>query len=197
MSTQLKLRRGTTAQHSTFTGAEGEVTVDTTKDTLVVHDGTTAGGHPLMQESGSSSTDVFSLGTDQVYKDASGKLGLGTASPAQTLDVVGSIKFSGATYENVFTITDGASVNLNPANGTIQLWTLGATRTPTATSFAAGQSMTLMIDDGSAASIVWTTIGVVWKTGSGVAPTLQTTGYTAITLWKVGSIVYGARVGNA
>ena len=51
MSTQLKLRRGTTAQHSTFTGAEGEVTVDTTKDTLVVHDGTTAGGVPLSKES--------------------------------------------------------------------------------------------------------------------------------------------------
>lgn len=50
MSTQLKLRRGTTAQHSTFTGAEGEVTVDTTKDTLVVHDGTTAGGVPLLKD---------------------------------------------------------------------------------------------------------------------------------------------------
>ena len=50
MSKQLKLRRGTTAQHSTFTGAEGEVTVDTTKDTLVVHDGVTAGGKPLATE---------------------------------------------------------------------------------------------------------------------------------------------------
>lgn len=50
MSTQLQLRRGTTAQHATFTGAEGEVTVDTTKDTVVVHDGTTAGGHPLAKE---------------------------------------------------------------------------------------------------------------------------------------------------
>lgn len=48
MSTQLKLRRGTTAQHSTFRGASGEVTVDTTKKTLVVHDGTTAGGVPLL-----------------------------------------------------------------------------------------------------------------------------------------------------
>ena len=51
MSTQLKLRRGTTAQHSTFTGAEGEITVDTTKDTIVVHDGATAGGIPLAKES--------------------------------------------------------------------------------------------------------------------------------------------------
>jgi hypothetical protein len=50
MSTALKLRRGTTAQHATFTGAEGEVTVDTTKDTVVVHDGSTAGGFPLLRE---------------------------------------------------------------------------------------------------------------------------------------------------
>lgn len=47
MATQVRLRRGTTAQHASFTGAEGEVSVDTDKDTLVVHDGATAGGHPL------------------------------------------------------------------------------------------------------------------------------------------------------
>ena len=51
MSTAVQLRRGTTTQHSTFTGAVGEVTVDTTKDTVVVHDGTTVGGHPLVKES--------------------------------------------------------------------------------------------------------------------------------------------------
>jgi len=50
MATELKLRRGTTAQHSTFTGAEAEVTVDTDKETVVVHDGTTAGGFPLATE---------------------------------------------------------------------------------------------------------------------------------------------------
>jgi hypothetical protein len=51
MATILQLRRGTTTQHSSFTGAVGEVTVDTTKDTIVVHDGTTAGGFPLAKES--------------------------------------------------------------------------------------------------------------------------------------------------
>jgi hypothetical protein len=50
MTTALQLRRGTTAQHSSFTGANGEVTVDTTKKTAVVHDGTTAGGVPLATE---------------------------------------------------------------------------------------------------------------------------------------------------
>ena len=46
MATQLQLRRGTTTEYTSFTGAVGEVTVDTTKDVLVVHDGTTAGGFP-------------------------------------------------------------------------------------------------------------------------------------------------------
>ncbi len=50
MAKLLKLRRGTTTQHGSFTGAEGEVTVDTTKDTAVVHDGSQAGGRPLARE---------------------------------------------------------------------------------------------------------------------------------------------------
>jgi hypothetical protein len=44
MPAQVQFRRGTTVQHSTFTGAVGEVTLDTTKQTLIVHDGSTAGG---------------------------------------------------------------------------------------------------------------------------------------------------------
>ena len=51
MSTAVQLRRGTTTEHATFTGVVGEITVDTTKDTVVVHDGTLAGGHPLVKES--------------------------------------------------------------------------------------------------------------------------------------------------
>lgn len=51
MPKQVQLRRGTTAQHSAFTGAVGEVTVDTTKRVPVVHDGATAGGVPSAKES--------------------------------------------------------------------------------------------------------------------------------------------------
>jgi hypothetical protein len=47
MPKQVRLRRGTTAQHATFTGAEGEVTFDTSKKVLVVHDGVTPGGKPM------------------------------------------------------------------------------------------------------------------------------------------------------
>ena len=44
MATQLQLRRGTTSQVAAFTGANGEVVVDTEKKTLFVNDGSTAGG---------------------------------------------------------------------------------------------------------------------------------------------------------
>ena len=47
MSVEVRLRRGTANQHSSFTGALGEVTVDTSTNTLRVHDGVTAGGHIL------------------------------------------------------------------------------------------------------------------------------------------------------
>ena len=51
MAKKLQLRGGTTSEHSSFTGAVREVTVDTDKETLVVHDGSTAGGFPLSRSS--------------------------------------------------------------------------------------------------------------------------------------------------
>ena len=51
MATAIQWRRGTTAQHSSFTGLVGEITVDTDLDTLRVHDGSTAGGHRLAKYS--------------------------------------------------------------------------------------------------------------------------------------------------
>lgn len=108
----------------------------------------------------------------------------------------------GTILENVFTITDGAAFEIDPGNGSIQLITLGASRTPKGTNFANGEAVTLMVDDGTARTLTWTdttfgTGGVSWKTNAGVAPTLNTTGYTVIVLWKVSGQVYGARVGDA
>ena len=56
MAIQIQLRQGTTTEHNTFKGAVGEVTVDTTKDTLVVHDGVTAGGHPVAARANADGT---------------------------------------------------------------------------------------------------------------------------------------------
>jgi hypothetical protein len=48
MTKQVQLRRGTTLEHVTFTGAVGEATVDTDLAVIVVHDGLTVGGHSLV-----------------------------------------------------------------------------------------------------------------------------------------------------
>jgi hypothetical protein len=105
--------------------------------------------------------------------------------------------FKGLT-DTVFTITDGAAFEIDPANGSIQVVTLGASRTPAATNFAAGQSVLLGIDDGSAYTITWSTVNPTWVTvgGGGTAPTLATSGYTWVLLWKVSSTIYGAVVGS-
>lgn len=99
------------------------------------------------------------------------------------------------TKETVYAITDGVGFEINPANGGIQTITLGASRTPVATNFSSGQSVTLMIDDGSAYTITWSSVAVTWVGGS--APTLATSGYTVVELWKSGSTIYGALVGTA
>jgi hypothetical protein len=119
MADQLSLRGGTTAEHAVFTGANKEVTVDTTKKTLVVNDGATVGGHPLMRENASNSalalgsaatpslkftgdtnTGIYSPGADQVaistngtgrlFVDASGNVGVGVASPNFSVSIYGA-----------------------------------------------------------------------------------------------------------
>jgi hypothetical protein len=60
----------------------------------------------------------------------------------------------GTILEDIFTITDGAAFEIDPGNGSIQLITLGANRTPKATNFANGESVILMVDDGSALILV-------------------------------------------
>ena len=78
MATQLKIRRGTTAEHASFTGAEGEITLDTTKDTLVAHDNYTAGGRPMLRE------DLNNLANVSI---GAGKLDRGSATAHQVLKV--------------------------------------------------------------------------------------------------------------
>ena len=64
MATQIQTRRGTTTQHSSFTGAAGEITVDTDKNTVVVHDGSTAGGHAIEAGVNSVNTQTGSVVLD-------------------------------------------------------------------------------------------------------------------------------------
>jgi hypothetical protein len=49
MASRIRFRRGTSTEHASFTGAEGEITVNTTKDTIVLHDGVQAGGYEMLR----------------------------------------------------------------------------------------------------------------------------------------------------
>jgi hypothetical protein len=166
----------------------------------------TASGTTLsrtVSESSASGAAISLSGTAVVYVSV-GAADIVQPSEAQTLTnkTLTDPAIVGTILEDVYTISDGAAFELDPGNGSVQLITLGANRTPKATNFAAGEAVTLMVDDGSAYTLTWTDAtfggsGVSWKTDGGTAPTLETTGYTVIVLFKVGSQVYGARVGDA
>jgi hypothetical protein len=98
MARQVQLRRGTTAEHSTFTGAVGEVTVDTDKDVVVVHDGSTAGGVPLLKAGDlTAGSGISVIGTT-----------IANTAPDQTVSLTASTGIStSGTYPD-FTITNTA-----------------------------------------------------------------------------------------
>lgn len=152
-----------------------------------------------------SSTDsniaLFNGTTGKIIKDGGKGIPSGTivgTTDTQTLTnkTLNSAVLNDGYTEEVFAVS-GTTPALSPANGSIQTWTLSGNSTPSSGTWSAGQSITLMVDDGSAYTINWSSLSVTWKTNSGSAPTLNTSGYTAIALWKVGSVVYGARVGDA
>ena len=106
MATQLQIRRGTTAQMNAFTGAEGELAVNTTTDTLHIHDGATAGGKALARADGSNIATY------------AGSFTTLTASGAATLNTLAS---SGATLTGgtINGVTVGASTPSTGAFTTI------------------------------------------------------------------------------
>ncbi|NBR24563.1 MAG: hypothetical protein EBU08_12490 [Micrococcales bacterium] len=119
MATQVQFRRGTTGENGAFRGAIGEVTVDLTKYTCVVHDGSQLGGYPLLREDGTNSalspgslsscalkfagdinTGIISPGADQIALVTGGVARLtidssGTATFANNVSIAGNLTVTG------------------------------------------------------------------------------------------------------
>ena len=109
--------------------------------------------------------------------------------------MTGDLTLGGALVEKAYECTGTV---LDPSNGTIQHKTLTGNTTFT-TTIMNGESITLMIDDGSSYTVTWPSM--TWVSGS--APTLATSGYTTVVIWRVldagisgnvGSQIFGAVV---
>lgn len=180
---------------SSGTGVNGDFYLDLTN--TVLYGPKASGAWPGSGTSLKGSVAGSTGSTDNAILRADGTGGATAQASAVTISDSGVIA-GGTIQDGVFAITDGSSVDLNPANGAIQTWTLGANRTPTATSFASGQSIILVLTAG-ANSVTWTTVAVTWtkQGGGGTAPTLSSSGKTIVILYKIGSTVYGSYLGDA
>ena len=115
MAKKLQLRRGTTSQHSSFTGDVGECTVDTDKDTLVVHDNSTQGGFPLARENLSNVTAIPSAitATTQAASDDSTKI----ATTAYVTNAIGNISTTSiSSGTSDVTVTNNAQTTVTANN---------------------------------------------------------------------------------
>ena len=113
MATQIQLRRGNTSATATFTGAVAEVTVDTDKKTIVVHDGSTSGGIPLARESYLTSNAAIAQGAYDKANSAN-VLAQDSFNFANTANIKVDSAFAFANIANIK--VDAAFTKANAAN---------------------------------------------------------------------------------
>lgn len=100
--------------------------------------------------------------------------------------MTGDLTLEQSLVETVYALS-GTTPSIDPANGTIQTWTLTGNSTPTS-ALTTGESLTLKILDGSGYTITWSMVDE-WLGGE--EPVLSTTNSTWVVLFNVGGTVYG------
>jgi hypothetical protein len=116
MPIQIQFRRGSSAEHETFTGAPGEITVDTSNNTLRVHDGETPGGTTLAKRS--EIPDLTPLDyiiesgrTDTMWwrKYKSGAVDMGGHYTGNSTTITLPVKLANTNYEVLLTKNDAVA----------------------------------------------------------------------------------------
>jgi len=197
MAKKLQLRGGTTAEHSSFTGALREVTVDTDKDVLVVHDGSTAGGFPagdlrasnnlsdvgtaataftnIKQAASATATGVVELATDA--ETSTGTDAARATTPAGVASIVGSVlqAYDADTLkaDTADVLTAGFAVTIHDA---------GTKASGTYTPDEANGNMQKFVNGGAhtLAPPVNDCTLVLQQTNNGSAGTITTSGFTLV-----------------
>ena len=158
MATQVQFRGGTTTEHASFNGAAREVTVDTTKQTLVVQDGTTNGGFPLLRQ------DLNNLPAGTI---TSADIGALTANLAFNANV-------GAVFASDMTIShDGDHATIDNNDGNLYIKTQG-----TMSLFVSDSDDAISMVNGGATTLYWDSSPKVatTSTGADVTGTITATG---------------------
>ena len=153
MPTQLQFRRGTTSQNNSFTGAVGEITVDTDTDALILHDGSGAGG-----------IEIFPAGTI---------VGFGNTTPPTGFLACNDQAVSRTTYARLFAVI-GTSFGVGDGSSTFNMPDL---RDRVPLGHGTNNSSMGAATTGIAASAVMTS-----ATKSGVQTATNTTGSTTQTV---------------
>lgn len=190
MSTQVQFRRGTTTQNNAFTGAAGEISVDTDVKTLRLHDGTTAGGGAIIVNSQGAQTLLNKThSTGSVWNGSAVPMGYGGTGSSLTA-AAGALPYSTANGMGLSSVGSSGQLLSSGGSGS-PTWisastlTVGtATVATTATNIAGGSAGQLMIqaDTGLTSFIAAGATGTFLQSaGAGYAPT-----------WAAGQVTFGS-----
>tara|TARA_B100001057_G_scaffold317336_2_gene317524 strand:- start:4401 stop:5672 length:1272 start_codon:yes stop_codon:yes gene_type:complete len=216
MPTVLQFRRGTTTQNNNFTGSAGELSIDTTLDTVRVHDGSTAGGFALTQNAASQTLTNKTLTSPQIntqvdmlaraelrFQDATGGEFVALEAPAT---VASSVTFTlpaadGSSGQAL--ITDGsgamsfgaagATVTSDTSTNAERLIYVGSITSGALTAVTQDSGLTYNPSSGSLTSATF--IGALTGNASGSAATLATARAIALSGDVVGTADFDGSAG--
>jgi hypothetical protein len=189
MATQVQFRRGTTTQNNAFTGANGEISVDTDVKTIRLHDGVTGGGASIMMNTTTAQTALNkTFSTGSVWTGSAVALAYGGTGSSLTA-VQGAVPYCGASGFGLSAAGTSGQVLISGGTGSpvwvnaSSLTTGTATVAVTATNIAGGSAGQLIIqaDTGLSTFITAGAEGTFLKSaGAGYAPT-----------WAAGQVTLG------